>query len=359
MILTLLLAPFQSDSQAIVKRCEQYLANADMLSVSVKTMVGGQPFGNATVKFDRPNRLAFSFSSGSFAASYTADEKGAIEVDHQQRIYDQYPPTTGLTIYPSRMNSVTKYGLPGFLLARNLSSLFPKGSKNKATKNVKLGASTVDLIEGRTEGPAGYMEAKTWIDSSGKVIRIHLKIATVQSSVTIQQDLSNYQKNVPIPASAFVNQVPDGFSPYALPRGDFAISPGTKVPNVSLQSASDGRSTSLQALTQGKTGLLVFLDPDFPRNSEFIKSLSSVKSKIADCKVTYFSVYGDAAAAKSLGLPAVFLDPTQNQFASLGIPGAPFVYLVDSKGKVVQAFHGFDGTWLGLDQAIERLKKAK
>lgn len=359
MILTLLLAPFQSESQAIIKRCEQYLANADTLSVSVKTTVGGQPFGNATVKIDRPSRLAFSIAFGPFAAAYIADEKGVTELDRQERMYDQFPPTAELFVYPSRMNSATKYGLPGFLVTRNLDSLFPKESKNKATKNIKLGTTPVDLVEGRTDGAAGYMEAKTWIDSAGKVIRIHLKIATVQSTVIIQQDFSNYQKNQPIPASAFVTSVPDGYSPYALPRGDFAMPPGTTVPNVPLRSASDGRSTSLQALTKGKVGLLVFLDTEFPRNAEFIKSLSGVKAKIADCNQIYFSVYGDAAAAKSLGLPTVYLDPTQNQFASLGIPGAPFVYLVDGKGKVVQAFHGFDGTWLGLDQAIERLKKGK
>lgn len=356
-MLTLLLLGQAPTPDAVLKRLDQFLLSSGAMAVTVKTSVNGTPLGTGTIRVDRPLRFSVSLTTPRGVESVIINESGALEVHHGSKFYANHPAIGRLYMPDFKVTGGIRYTIPPMLLRGNTQGVFPKEFNPRVTPKVMVNGVATDQISGKVDVPGGANEIRVNVDAGGRLLKFYTKSTTQQGTIVIDQDLSNYAVRQKFTAAQFSTRLPLGYAPFALDRADFGLPSGTQVPNVELKGAS-GQAASLKDLISGKNALVVVADADFHANSELFKSIHSISAKIPDFRLVVISAKRDAASAKKIGVPNVYFDPTGAQLAKLQAPGVPAMYLVDKKGSIAQMFFGFDGQWEGLDQAIERLKKA-
>lgn len=354
MILYTLIALTQSDSASVVRRFEQFMANAKTLSVSVSVSLGGTPVGNAKLQMEKPDKLSVSVVGVGVSSSFAANEKGGLELEKTSQSYDTYPAMSKFYAPPSRMSSVIHESVPRFLLDGNFKNFFP-GSANISVKSKQpVGGAVADLLESSGQMQGAKYSMKVWVDTSGKVLKSYSRVESMEGVRQTEYALTNYVVNKPIPAQTFTTKIPLGYSPYALEAANTAIESGQSFPLGNYASASGG-SKSLRTLLNGKNGLVLFVDPEFHSNPAVLKSVQALTGKVPNSRLVVISTAKDAAAARNLGGADALYDPKGSELAKINLAGAPMLYLLDKHGKVVLAFLGFDGKWEGMDEAIAKL----
>lgn len=244
-------------------------------------------------------------------------------------------------------------GCPPVLVSRNIQGMFPKNQAVKTTPGLRIGSSVVDLVECHIPSPMGQTDEWLWVDSVGRPLRLRIKSMTQTGPLDLTYDLSNFVVNRPIPAKAFEIVLPIGYSPYALETSAGTIAAGETLPNIRLRSAS-GTTRNIPQDLAGKNAVVAFLDPDFPGNAAYKSAVKDLATKVPNSRLVWIGTAGPETVA-GLGPDGLF-DPATKHLAAWDIPGAPLVYILDSKGKVVQAYFGYNGTWENLNEVLTRLK---
>jgi hypothetical protein len=346
----LILGMLQGNSRAPIDRCEQFLKNANSLSVIIRTTYNGTPVGSGLLQIQRPNRLSFSLDKGFY---YRVSELGAIDVDKNNRTYDEFPPLGRIVVHPSRLSNAMQLGCPQVLVTRNLQGMFPKNQPVKVTSGLKVGSIPVDLVECHIQSQMGAVDEWLWVESGGKPIKLRVKSMTQSGPVDLTYDFSNYIVNRPIPAASFSTVLPIGYSPYSLESSQGTVPAGESLPNVRLHSPS-GSVRNIPVDLAGENAVLAFVDSDFPRNAAYKSAVRELAAKVPNSRLVWIGTAGPESV-KGLGADALF-DPAPRHLSAWDMPGAPLVYILNAKGKVVQAYFGFNGTWENLDEVLKRLK---
>lgn len=356
-MLTLLLLGQAPSPDAVLKRLDQFLANSGAISVNIKARVNGTAVGTGTMRIERPTRMNLTFTTPRGVESITFGSSSVLEIDHGSQTYSEHPYIGRIYPPPFNVTRVLSFVTPQILLRGNSQGQVPKESNPKVTPNVIVDGVATDLVVGKMEGAGGAMEVRMNIDAAGRLLKYYNRTSNPQGVLTIEHDLSKYAVRQKFTDAQFPARKPVGYSPFSLDRADYGLPQGSSIPSVDLRSAN-GQAASLKSLISGKNALVVVADADFHANAEMFKSIQSISRKIPDFRMVVISAKRDAASAKKIGVPNVYFDPTGAQLAKLQTPGVPAMYLVSKKGTIAQMFFGFDGHWEGLDQAIERLKKA-
>ncbi|MBC8065808.1 MAG: DUF2092 domain-containing protein [Chlorobia bacterium] len=344
-------------SESILKRYDQFLARANSLSMVVKSKFNGREMGTAKLVIARPNRMSITVKFGIHEASFVLNQEEGLEIDRPNSMYSEHPAFGQLYLPDFNLIPMIRHAVPTSAIRGTSMGMIPPTSKPTVATKVVVNGVVTDQISLKQKDQMSDLDIKIWIDATGRMVKFYSRVASMQGTVQVEQDISAYVVNPKVPDAVFNTRRPLGFSPYELARADYALPQGEAVPNVQLKAADSGKAESLKNLIAGKNSLVLIADPDFPGNSALFKALREVSMKIPDFKLVVLSNRRDPGSAKRIGVSNAFYDPTGKELLKLAIPGAPTMLLINKKGVLAQAFFGFDGQWEGLDKAVDLLKK--
>jgi hypothetical protein len=355
-MLTLLLFGQAPTAEAILKRFDQYMKRADSLAITLKARVNGQSIGEGYMKLDRPGRMHLSVKLRGSELAFILNEQEGLELDRGHQAYANHPTYGQLFIPEFKLSQVLNYASPSFLIRGSSRGMFPPDLKPQVTPKVMVNGVSTDILSAKQNGPMGETEMKYWFDSAGRLVKFYSRSASPQGTLVVEHDYSGYTMNPKFASTEFSTKLHLGYMPFSLAQAGYGIPQGEQVPNIQLKNANSGAQTNLTSLTSGANTLVLFADPDFPSNTALLASLKDVVKKVPDSRLIVVGLRRDVASAKKIGASEVYYDPTGTQLVKMAIPAGPTILLIDKKGKLAQMFMGFDGTWEGMDKAIERLK---
>jgi hypothetical protein len=290
------------ESDSMAKRAEfnskfrRMVTGARTLSVQLSIKQEGNPIpGHAVFMISRPNKLYYHLTWGKDDYTFTVVNGRATEVDLGKKVYDEYavPGLTG----PAGNSS-------------DFNSFFPAVF---VREEVVLPAQS--------------------FDDSG-----HLKAYAIGSGAQGDKNVitfSDYKLNAPIPDSKFVPNIPAGLTAHQIPQPAPPIQIGSSLPDLRLVDNSGKPATLVQAIG-GKHAIVAYLDSTCQPSVSALAALQKIKG--TQVVVLDASPKGNL---KTGSLPA-YHDPKGSIGAAIRAPMTPLMFLVDSRGNVVNVWYGFD-----------------
>jgi hypothetical protein len=275
------------------------LSNAKTLSVQMDiNQVGNPVVGHAVLELKRPDSLYFHLAFGSDEYTYTILNGQATEVDLGNKVYDEY--------------AVPRWSAPQANGSDWVGSFFP----------------TVFVDD-------GVVLPTDCFDDQGHVIQYAIGSGDTNDTKRNAITFKNYKVNEPIPDAKFKLAVPTGVSVFSTPRPAPPFQIGEVLPNVAIF-GPNGKSVHLVQVIGGKHSILALLDPE----SLPCRASIGVLKKVKGVGVIVLNAEPKGAGLKS-GLPT-YHDPAGRLANALRAPMMPLYYLVDSGGKVIAEWYGFD-----------------
>jgi hypothetical protein len=357
MLTLLLFAQAVPTSDAVLDRFERFIKKTDLLAVTYSVKLNGQAAGTMNLLLDRPNRMKALLKTPIGDMVYVINETGALEVSSHDHLYAQHPSIGRLYLPPLKVVPIMTYAISQQLVLGNRQLVAQPNGKPTVKSKVMVGNVPTDEIYTKTSGMGGETQMKCNIDAQGRLMKFWVRTAAPNGATEVEHVMSSYTVGKPIPSASFETTLPLGYSPFGLARADYGLPQGDPVPTISLKPVSGGRGVTLKSLFGGKNTIVVVTDPGFHANGEMLRATREVLKQIPNSRMVVVGMRKDAASARAIGGNVAYYDPTGLEIQKLGVPGAPCIYLFDSKGNLAQMFFGFDGTWEDLDKALARLKK--
>lgn len=274
----------------------------------VDAVAGDRTIAHGTLRVVRPHRLRFDVKGTGFDYTVVSTESQYLEVERNERVYDEHASNGGLRIYDSRISGAPGF-LPAFLLAGSTARLF--GDLKTTVKG--------DEIHGHMEGPMGLVDLTLTVNPQGQPLSFASRTSDgfhVWKVVSIQA-----AKDDP---AAFHLTAPLGFVPHALPDLPFPLAIGENAPLTGW--TKGGRPVDLNEPDRGRPRLLAVLGAD------------CTPSRAAR---PFLIELGKTMPVFLIG-PGDITDPTGQNLKRLSPPGTPMFYLVGPDGTVKKLWFGFD-----------------
>ncbi len=262
-------------------------------------------------------RIETVFPAGGFALSLT--ERGRVDIDRTERIYDEYPTEWPARIQPSRLTDSLSSFFPGFYLSKSSRNWFPARDKLAFTK---LGANSVVS----TKSDSGEVRAEFL--PSGELIKIRQTQVSQMGSITFDYAVKNWQP-IADDLAQFSLPVPNGYTPVSVSDYGYPADIGAKV-SLGVW-VTNGKSTDVDALIKASGVLLIFADPKTASGKILVQALDKVNRqtvpvlKLADGKSE----------------PGWSQNPDGKFLRAINPPGSPYAVLVGKDGRVKYQ-------WLGI-----------
>ncbi len=294
----------------------------------------GKSRAEGFVRFHRNKRLLFecNYKGDKYVLSVT--EAGAREYDVATKTYDEYPFPGVIEVSGSHISGLQGV-IPSFMLSADLRRAVPSKAKFKLDPPPAGGG---DQISSDFQTMMGKGHVDIVVDPTGRIQKWH-SVSEAQMGPKIESTwtFSGYKPSANLPLSAFVRDLPLGFTPYSIPRLLPSVAVGQPAPNGKWIDHA-GKSTNLSAEIAGRPKLLALLGSDCVPSSQALASLDALRAKVGVVRLTNATTRAEAA---KLGSDALF-DPNGRSFKQFATPATPMFFLVDRTGKVVNAWMGFD-----------------
>jgi hypothetical protein len=337
-MLLYLIAASSSDADMALTRFESLMRRVQTLQVEVESKHPSMSVpSSGTFTMQRPDRLAFESKWGEEDYSFVLKGSTALEKVRNERLYDEYVLNTGLSGPPSRISWAGPQAFPDMLVLGSLRR-YSGPSKFTFVGNEQIDGQTTQRIRVQFDSESTKYEADAWIDGEGKLLQFDQKITATEGSDRKFLAFRNYRINQPVPAPIFDFEFPDGFRPFALPRGEVPLMIGNQAP-LKGWVGSSGREEDLTPLTSKGGLLLVVADPDCAPSQAALKALEERKRELDGMGVQVAVLTHGKA---SMGSPfPTFYDPSGQSMNRLNPQGTPMFFLVDRKGMVAHLMQGF------------------
>ena len=261
-------------------------------------------------------RIETVFPSGGFALSLT--ERGRVDIDRTERIYDEYPTEWPARIQPSRLTDSLSSFFPGFYLSKSSRNWFP--ARDKLTYS-KLGENSV--VSSKSDSG----EVRAEFLPNGEFLKIRQTQISQMGSVTFDFAVKNWRP-VADNLAQFVLPIPNGYTPVSVSDYGYPADVGAKV---SLgEWITNGKKTNVDNLAKTSGVLLVFADPKNPSGKLLVQAMAKVKLQ----SVPVLKL-GDENSE-----PGWSQNPDGKFLRSINPPGSPYVVLVGKDGRVKYQWFG-------------------
>jgi hypothetical protein len=299
------------------QRFKSFNAVHPTLFVSFSTLVQNRPGIKGTFLIERPSRSLFTSFEGKDKFSASNTERGYVEIDTADRVYDESPSGGGIGVRSSRISSTSGLA-PNVILFTDLKRALPAGPTITVVGDA-------DELHGTAKSQMGTTDVWATVDGQGEITRYRIKSVGPQGSSDLIWNF-NYSFPSHLSLASFLTPLPLGYLPYALPPEPTPLQVGSMVPSQGWRMG--GQTVELLDLAHHHPFLLAILDDQPP--SEMAREILALHN-------LRVLVVGRGGLA----------DPSGDRLRLLNPPGAPMFYLVGGDGKVTNIWLGFDRSQSG------------
>ncbi|MCX7799080.1 MAG: DUF2092 domain-containing protein [Fimbriimonadales bacterium] len=324
---------------AAIQRLDRYLRSAPVFRVDLEATMEGYPGkGTGSLVFAQNRRLLFAMKWGPSDYTFAAGPWGALELERATRNYAEYPPVPGGLPFPdSAISRTASIGLPNYLLARKVSEAVPSdGRPAKFLGREKIGTVGVDHVQTSASNPMGTATADLWIDDQGRLLRYRLEVRSMMGTRRSEQRYSNWRLLQSIPDAAFKPRIPSGFTPVFFERDPVPVQIGSRLPSFAL-TAPNGRRVGFDALKGPKGLLIVAVRASCEPSRRLLQALRGTFESLPAKGVNVAYLSYDGKPVPGLPVHMAGKDVVEDR---LGLPGTPFLMLVQADGIVRWLYFG-------------------
>lgn len=328
-MIALLALPLDSVSQ-VLARADAFLAKN--VSFEAEYKFSGYLIKREPVKLriEKPDRVRFwaNLSLSNYEVSST--EKGWLDVEHRDKVYDDPGVAQGIGLRDSRLSQAFALAFPRFLISPNFSSTVPGEKERVLTRNAKIGNLTGDQITYDMKQPGTSVQYKVLIGADGNVLYYMFKVTSMSGNQEGTWELSKFTAKK-FQISDFVLRIPDDYSPVTVPGAGSPLDVESKFEFGNWKQGS--KSINLTDQLSKETTLIALLDSSKP-SVDCEAALKSLEAK--GIKVVRLNGLVGEGPEK---LP---YDPTGADLRKLNPPALPFFMLRKKDGLLKQYWMGYD-----------------
>lgn len=320
-------------TQEVVNRLTAFLQSTRTLSVEFKIRPFGETkWGSGRLAFERPRRTRFDLKIPGVDYSFSATEKGTLEIERSIKKYEESGPALMLSYPPSTFARANEFAFPLILTQLDPRRALPSGTALKWTDQELIDGQPTDHLVSSWQG--GSREAHIFVGKAGRPAKFELRVIKGNQTSSAETVFSKYRVNAPIPASTFAIPLPLGYVPRSLPLHAPSPEPGEKL---DLREWVSRRASGILAdAIKGKTFLFVTAKECKP--SDAIRP--NLKQIAEDLKVPVIELALDRGL-KSKGFP-LYEASSDLVWSRMGIAGTPMIYIVDKNARMSRAWYGYD-----------------
>lgn len=271
--------------------------------------VNDKAVGRSTFRVQRDAaRLRFDAKGAGYDYTLSETERGYLEVERVEKVYDEHPPIGGLALYESDLAGALALA-PKYLLVDSADKMMggqkatATGDELRANFQTQDGPVELRLLVGPDGSPQRFTSNAGGRTQSWKTV----------SFVSGTGTLPEYRIEVPL-----------GFVPHRLPPLPTPLAIGSPAPLSGWQRL--GKPLDLGVASPGKPRLLAVLGDD------------CAPSRAAK---PFLVELGKSMPVFLIGKGEI-TDPAGGKLKLLSPPGTPMFYLVGGDGKVKNLWFGFD-----------------
>ena len=328
-MIALLALPLDDVSQ-VLARADAFLAKN--VSFEAEYKFSGYLLKREPVKLriEKPDRVRFwaNLSLSDYEVSST--EKGWVDVEHRDKVYDDPGVAQGIGLRDSRVSQAFALAFPRFLISPTFSSTVPGEKARVLTGNAKVGTLTGDKITYEMKQPGTLVNYQVLIGKDGNVLYYKFKVQSMSGNQEGEWELSKFTAKK-FQLSDFVLRVPDDYAPVAVPGAGFPWDPENKFYFGTWQQGS--RKVDLTERLSKQPTLIALLDTAKPS----LDSESALKALEAK-GIKVLRLNGLASGGR-LDLPT---DTSGGDLRKLNPPALPFFILRKPDGMLKRYWMGYD-----------------
>jgi len=333
-----LLALLASPDDAI-DRMTQYMANVKTLSVDLRfESAGGQYVGVGKLILEKPSSQRYTMKLGASDYLFIANPKGQIEIEHRRRRYREFPPDARLTSPAGLLSYTPSIAFPLPLIVGDVYSILPTNTRFAHGGEREGPNGLEDRLSATYDTMMGRQTMILFIDKVGRLTRYELQ-GEKREDGFLSMTITNYAKNVPVPASNFRLEYPLGYVPDGLTPHEIPLQPGDKIALGEFLSSESGKKARLPAGSKGVLAILFGADCEPSRR--LIQAAQEAKADLASAGLEVALIAASSQAKSSSGFPQ-FRVASGDPFEVFLSPGTPLTFSIDPDGIVRQVWFGFD-----------------
>ncbi len=230
-----------------------------------------------------------------------------------------------------RMDGVMDGYFPRLITFPSIRSGVSQNGKFKVIGSEKIGGVSTDHIQTKNRTDVGLMVSDFWIDQEGYPRKYTEKYEGSPGGYAVT--LSDWKILSSIPSTEFQLRIPDGFTPYALPKEPPPLEAGSQFPMAGWKIAESSKDVDLKSLLGPSGGLVMVLGTDSISNA-CRATLQGLVSK----GVKFVVVEAEGGSK----IPGALSNKNPKVIRELTPGDLPLGFFVDGKGINVGMVQGFD-----------------
>jgi hypothetical protein len=328
-MIALLALPLDDVSQ-VLARADAFLAKNVSFEAEYKFsgyLIKSEP---VKLRIDKPDRVRFwaNLSLSNYEVSST--EKGWLDVEHRDKVYDDPGVAQGIGLRDSRLSQAFALAFPRFLISPNFSTTVPGEKERVLTRNAKIGNLTGDQITYDMKQPGTSVQYKVLIGADGNVLYYMFKVQSMSGNQEGTWELSKFTAKK-FQLSDFVLRVPDDYAPVTVPGAGSPLEAESKFYFGKWKQGS--QTVDLTEKISKQATLIALLDAAKP-SSDCESALKALEAK----GIKVLRINGLTGEGR-LDLPT---DPTGADLRKLNPPALPFFILRKTDGVLKRYWMGYD-----------------
>jgi len=328
-MIALLALPLDDVSQ-VLARADAFLAKNVSFEAEYKFsgyLIKSEP---VKLRIDKPDRVRFwaNLSLSNYEVSST--EKGWLDVEHRDKVYDDPGVAQGVGLRDSRLSQAFALAFPRFLISQSFSATVPGEKERVLTRNAKIGNLTGDQITYDMKQPGTSVQYKVLIGADGNVLYYMFKVQSMSGNQEGTWELSKFTAKK-FQLSDFVLRVPDDYAPVTVPGAGSPLEAESKFYFGKWKQGS--QTVDLTEKISKQATLIALLDAAKP-SSDCESALKALEAK----GIKVLRINGLTGEGR-LDLPT---DPTGADLRKLNPPALPFFILRKTDGVLKRYWMGYD-----------------
>jgi hypothetical protein len=347
-VFALLLLSQATPWKAAFARYTAYRHANPVISADWSISTRGKEVSHGTILLQGEKRVLFKSLAPADPYSLSETEKGVIELQSSNQVYDEFPPQPRIVALESRISGGTQFlPLPLFREVIDTSR-----TEYSSDGQESIDGMPVDVVKWSVAVEGGSLKYRIFIDSKGRIVKMTRQRVSDGPGVKMVPHMSpfknedplnavvwritNYQSKSSLPLTAYYTPLPMGYVPYAIPPSS-SIGIEVDMPFPAMTWKEAGKVVDFKAISAGKPALLLVTAPDCAPSHEAISNLGLIRHAASGAVFKAVSLSRTAAGAS--GLPFDSNGKIQNAF---GETSTPLFVLIDKSGKVANLWTGYD-----------------
>ena len=290
---------------------------------------------------EKPERVLYTVKGGGLDYSFSSTEVGVIEIERSLRRYDEFPTQHKMIAPRSRISAAAEVGFPSAFVFADVRSIWPEDAVIAFKGTESLRGAKVDHVQATYAIERGTGSSDAYIDETGRLIQLVLNTNIQGLTTSFKHEYFDFA-TAPLGLPAFATPIPLGFVPHTIASAPHYLDDGEPIHKTRLTDSS-GRTFDLKF--GGKGTLLILTGPDCAPSARAEALLKNLRKRATSLGwgIEEISTATTAKGTKSWsGASRVLFDPAGEAWEMLGAQGTPSLLLVDSQGRRIRYWYGFD-----------------